>query len=77
MMVTTKAITKKMRGINTMKIKLSLNEKEVKEIIKEYALKEFPINTKNKEIYITELYSGCTIEIEEKVEPNEKANSEE
>lgn len=51
-----------------MKIKINLNEEEIKDIITAYVLKEFPIDAEEKEICVTGLYSGCDVEIEEKVE---------
>lgn len=60
-----------------MKIKISLNKQEVKDIIKKHVLKEFPVDTKDQEVYVAESYGNYTVEIEERIEPTDQPNSEE
>ena len=47
-----------------MKIKISLNKQEVKDIIEKHVLKEFPVNMEGQEVYVTESYGEYIVEIE-------------
>lgn len=59
-----------------MKIKINLDKQEVKDIIKKHVFKEFPIDTKGQEIYVSESYGEFVVEIEEKIEPVEEVINE-
>ena len=50
-----------------MKIKIRLDNKEAMDIIKEYVLDELPIDTNNKDVYVSESYGSYSVEIEDKV----------
>ena len=60
-----------------MKIKITLGIEEAKQIIKKHALKEFPIDVENHDIYVTAAsYGEYTIEIDEKVAETEEVEDE-
>ena len=52
-----------------MKIKITLEKEEVKDIIKRHVFKEFPIDTKGQEVHVSESFGEHVVEIEEKIEP--------
>lgn len=56
-----------------MKIKISLDRKEVIEIVKEHISKTFPIdNIGDKEIDVSESYGSFTVDIEDRLEPTDQ-----
>lgn len=55
-----------------MKIKINLDKQEVKDIIKKHVFKEFPIDTKDQEVYVSEAYGDFVVEINPKLEPAEE-----
>lgn len=59
-----------------MKIKITLGKEEVKDIIKKHVFKEFPINTENQEVYVTESFGEYKVEIEKKIEPAKEEDAD-
>lgn len=59
-----------------MKIKINLDRKEVKDIIKTHVFKKFPVDTGNQEIYVDESYGEYVVTIEPKLEPAEEIINE-
>lgn len=53
-----------------MKITVVLEKVDVKEIVRAHVLKEVPIHTAGKDVFVSERYGGWEISIEDK-EPEE------
>jgi len=51
-----------------MKLTIKINNKEAKEIIKSYVIKQIPMDFTDKEIYVSNPYNEFTVEITDKVE---------
>jgi len=49
-----------------MEIKMSFKKDEVKEIVKEYALKELGIDVTQKDIFVSDIFGEITVEISDK-----------
>ena len=48
-----------------MKIKITLEKQEIKDIVKKHAINKFPIATGNHAVYVTESYGDYVVEIED------------
>lgn len=55
-----------------MKIEIDIESEEAKNIIKEYVLKQFPIDMIGKEILVSGSYGSFTVEITDKPEQADK-----
>ena len=53
-----------------MKITIRFSQDEAQNIITNYALTEFPVNTEGKEVYVREEYGTFTVSIEDATEEN-------
>ena len=59
-----------------MKIKITLEKEEVKDIIKKHVFKEFPIDTKDQEVHVSESFGEYVVEIEKKIEPAKEEDAD-
>ena len=51
-----------------MKLTIKIDNNEAKEIIKNYVIKQIPMDFTDKEIYVSNPYNEFTVEITDKVE---------